>query len=314
MRNKQRYCPVCSSPVFHSDDVFCVRCGARLPEQKQPGAVTTIFKCLAYVAGFFAIQFIVSAVAQVIIAATSSANTFDADFESYLYSEYGKWAWLCGVCEMIILFGFLAVFFAVRHKNFLKEIKVKTVSPAAVGGCAVLGAGAQFAAVLLLTFIYALMPFLAHFSVSEDLDNIVSAPNPVLNFLFIAVITPLMEEVIFRGLVYTRLRRSFNTAAAVVLCGIIFGAAHMNIEQFLYAAPLGMLMAAVFEKYGSLWAPFAVHFAFNGGNYLAGFLPTEGRYEMLAPALTFMGCGLMLLSIAFIFGTSKERSPIERKF
>lgn len=321
MQNKHKYCSFCSAPLVSEGDMFCAYCGARQTPQHSPAFYffISILKSIAYVALFFGIQIVVSIVAEVAIIVKLGAEVVEGDLESVLTSEFGKWSWLCGIAEAILLVGILAVFFAVRKKNLFKEVRAAKLHPAAFGGCVVCGFGAQFAAVILLTLLYALMPFLASFSVSEDLANMMSAPSPLLDFLYIAILTPLMEEIVFRGLVYTRLRRFMNVGAAIVICGLIFGAAHMNIEQFLYAAPLGMLMAAVFEKYGSLWAPFAVHFAFNGGNYLVGYLPEEPA--ALPLALTVMGCGALLLALAFIFCTKSEtkneiKNPlqIERNF
>lgn len=320
MQNDVRYCRRCGAQLIRATDEFCVRCGERqsppvtliTPQRpSKPSFWVSFFKGIAYVALFFGIQLLVTFVGEIVIISKLGIGSSSTDLVTSVYSEIGKWSWLFCIIEAILLFLILGVFFAVRHKKLTREIKMKRMSPAAVGGCAVCGVGAQFAAVIFLTLLYAFMPFLASFSVSDDLANMMSAPSPALDFLYIAILTPLMEEVVFRGLVYTRLRRSLNAGAAIVLCGIIFGAAHMNIEQFLYAAPLGMLMAAVFEKYGSLLAPFAIHFAFNGGNYLAGYLPEKP--EMLVPALAVIGTGFMLISVAFIFCTAKNTSPeIER--
>lgn len=315
MQNNIRYCFRCGLPLAHADDRFCVHCGTDqsgsapvAPAPQKPGFAVSFFKGIAYVALFFAIQLIVTFVGEIVIAANlGDLNASGGDLVEVLTRELGRWSWLFGIVEAAVLFAVLGTFFAVRHKSLAKEIRLAKASPAVLCGSVVCGVGAQFAAVMLLTVLYAVMPFLSAFSVGDELADMMSAPSPVLDFLYIAVITPLMEETVFRGLVYTRLRRSMGAGASIFLCGVIFGAAHLNLEQFLYAVPLGMLMAAVFEKYGSLWVPFAIHFAFNGGNYLAGYLPEKP--EMLVPAIAVIGTGLMFISIAFMLCSHKNTSP-----
>ena len=50
-----------------------------------------------------------------------------------------------------------------------------------------------------------------------------------------SVVTPILEEMLYRGLVYNRLKRSGRTGMAIVISGLIFGLIHFNLVQFLYA-------------------------------------------------------------------------------
>ena len=50
-----------------------------------------------------------------------------------------------------------------------------------------------------------------------------------------ALVTPLLEEVLHRGIVYKRLRLMMDFWPSVLVSALIFAALHFNIVQFLYA-------------------------------------------------------------------------------
>ncbi len=78
------------------------------------------------------------------------------------------------------------------------------------------------------------------------------------------ILVPVLEEYVFRGLVYKRLREWLGMTWAVVISAIIFGMMHMNIVQFVYAGFLGVFLALCVERTKhSLWS----HFGSYGSKY-----------------------------------------------
>ena len=67
-----------------------------------------------------------------------------------------------------------------------------------------------------------------------------------------SVVTPILEEMLYRGLVYNRLKRSGRTGMAIVISGLVFGLIHFNLVQFLYAGLIGIFLAVVYETEGTL--------------------------------------------------------------
>ena len=84
-----------------------------------------------------------------------------------------------------------------------------------------------------------------------------------LQLLFIGLVIPVCEELIFRGLIYMRMRQYANVNSAIMVQALIFALMHGNMAQGIYAFILGVLLAYVFEKYGSLKAPVLVHVSAN---------------------------------------------------
>lgn len=97
----------------------------------------------------------------------------------------------------------------------------------------------------------------------EVVARMIAAPNVLLQILAVGIIGPIMEEVLFRGLVYRRLRDYVGVFWAVILSAVVFGIAHGNLTQGLFAGLFGIVLALMYEHYGSLWAPCAGHIANN---------------------------------------------------
>ena len=77
------------------------------------------------------------------------------------------------------------------------------------------------------------------------------------------LLVPIAEELLFRGLVYQRLRRMFGTGAGIFLSALLFGIVHANWVQFLYAGALGILLAYLAERTGCLLAAMLGHIGAN---------------------------------------------------
>lgn len=82
------------------------------------------------------------------------------------------------------------------------------------------------------------------------------------------LLKPLEEELVFRGLVYGRMRKYFPVRLSVPVSALVFGACHGNIVQLLYGFLMGCILAWSFERYKSLKAPLILHGAVNGAVYL----------------------------------------------
>lgn len=85
----------------------------------------------------------------------------------------------------------------------------------------------------------------------------------MMEILALCVIGPLAEELVYRGFVYQRLRSQTSEITAEVLSALLFGVLHFNIVQGVYAFVLGLLLAHIVYKTGSLLAAAAAHMAAN---------------------------------------------------
>jgi membrane protease YdiL (CAAX protease family) len=96
---------------------------------------------------------------------------------------------------------------------------------------------------------------------------------PVLNvsmILSMAVLVPIMEEVLFRGFLQTWLRGKVSVFKAIMITSLIFALFHYSYTQGIsnieYIAALFLLssfLGFLYEREKSLWAPIGLHVAFN---------------------------------------------------
>lgn len=85
----------------------------------------------------------------------------------------------------------------------------------------------------------------------------------VYELLGSCLLIPIAEELLFRGVVYQRLRVLFGVKWALICSALLFGLVHVNLVQFLYAGILGLLLAFLLEKTGYLYAAILGHIAAN---------------------------------------------------
>lgn len=112
-------------------------------------------------------------------------------------------------------------------------------------------------------------------------------------------ITPIAEELLFRGTVYTYIRRFTKVDVAIVMSALLFGFYHMNGIQGVYAFLMGCLMAYGYEYFGSFIVPVLIHVLANILAYCLTYLPIEGSLFVSWPMCILclavaVGCVLVL--------------------
>lgn len=87
--------------------------------------------------------------------------------------------------------------------------------------------------------------------------------NLVAQIICLGILTPIAEELVFRGLIFKRMREVLSMKRAILISALIFGIYHGNLVQAVYGGVLGALLAYTYEKYGSLKAPILAHMVLN---------------------------------------------------
>lgn len=99
----------------------------------------------------------------------------------------------------------------------------------------------------------------------ELITESTSLPLQILIFFLAVVIAPIVEEMLFRGLIQTTLRSYFRRPWLVIaLTSALFASVHANgtHQPALFALAMGLGYA--YEKSGSLFRPIFMHALFNG--------------------------------------------------
>jgi membrane protease YdiL (CAAX protease family) len=132
----------------------------------------------------------------------------------------------------------------------------------------------------------------------------------VLFVLVVACVVPLVEEVFFRGALYTTLRRSSSAVGAAVLTATCFVLSHADMRVWLPFVLVSMVLTHLRAASGSVLPGLALHVGFNAltlASVLTGVSSPDGA---LAFGLPVMLAG-WAISLALIFAVQylSERSP-----
>ena len=205
---------------------------------------------------------------------------------------------------IIIAGSLLSLFFfwlilLLRKKQPLEELDLaKRMATGKWMAAALIGAGTALAltGIMSLVGIERLLP-----EDAEMLSEFVSG-NFLLSLVAIGLIIPLFEEVLFRGLILNELRKAMRIWPALLLQALIFAAFHLNLLQFIYTLPAGILLGLLYVRWGSLWAPIVVHIAWNSlvvcMNFFLPPLEQAHLWSMLA-------AGIVLVSLPLLFSLSR---------
>jgi len=79
----------------------------------------------------------------------------------------------------------------------------------------------------------------------------------------VVLLAPLGEELLFRGVLFQALRRSVPLWPAIGLSGLAFGLSHVEPIAIVGTFPLGMYLAWLFHRRGTIVSPIVAHLVFN---------------------------------------------------
>jgi membrane protease YdiL (CAAX protease family) len=116
-------------------------------------------------------------------------------------------------------------------------------------------------------------------------------------------VIPICEELVYRGLIYMRMRQYLNVNMSILVSALIFGLVHGNPVQGIYGFLVGILFAYVYEQYGSLKAPILAHVSANMLSLLLMVLnPDLGNAVMV----TVGGILAVVLTLAMVLAIDRK--------
>lgn len=84
-----------------------------------------------------------------------------------------------------------------------------------------------------------------------------------LRLVGLGMIVPIAEELLYRGIIFERLKESFDARIAIGISALIFATVHGNLVQFIYALICGVIFAWLYKEYGTIKAPIFAHATMN---------------------------------------------------
>lgn len=179
---------------------------------------------------------------------------------------------LTGVITIAVLWTHL------RKENRYRNIGLFASSRLSIGTTIGYGIGLMGGALLISAFYTGtvLKGKEAQGDTNAIVDGLDSPAGVALGFLAIAVVAPIVEELLFRGYLQTALSRRMKPWMAIVLSSALFGAIHFQPLAFPILALLGAVFGYLYHRTGSLKVNIALHMANNAFAFLALVLAGSG--------------------------------------
>jgi len=309
-----KLCPFCQKEVYDGA-AFCIYCGRSLSTPAVPREMSrgkkfgmALLHGLLYLAVFLCVQFAVSFVHGFINAISVMIQYGDIpleDLENILREIAMRDTHLMLLISSLLTILVLVLSFCVRHKKPLFEMHLRPVSFRRALLSFALGAALNVVVAVVLSMI----PFPEELMESYSVNTEGLTLGPLwLQILTAVILVPIVEECIFRGLVFTRFRRGMPVLLAGLLSALLFGVVHGHIISVAYAFGLGILFVLLMGRSrDSILVTVLCHMGFNGANYLLGLLGESLNHPAFLLGLTFV-CLAVCVSCLYFLLRRPDRS------
>jgi len=174
---------------------------------------------------------------------------------------------ICAVVTSVVL----SLFFNIDIKNGrIKkrgQIKAMDFIMAIVGG-----AGVSIA----LNIVIALTNMAGKDTTFVEVSDMITSNPLFITIICAGILIPIVEEILFRGLIFNRIKCQYNFVAGLLISSLLFGIYHGNIVQGIYATLLGIFLGFAYHKTKSILIPIFIHM---GGNTFVSIYGKLGENE-----------------------------------
>ncbi len=142
-------------------------------------------------------------------------------------------------------------------------------------------------------------------------------------FIALVIAAPVLEELIFRGIMLDGLLRIYSPTKAVIVSSLLFGLIHLNPAQFVGGALVGCFMGWVYVHTRSVMATILIHASFNLTAFTEGyFIDLEEAIDMSYAevlggwtnyALVVLGSIVVTLGCVFLLDKEFKKSATVAK-
>ena len=182
----------------------------------------------------------------------------------------------------------------VRKHKFTEEVAIKKVGVKTI----ILAVAAAIGAICVIDFGVDLLPIPEALMTGLEESTGEVAGMPFWQSVLVAsIIVPIMEEIVFRGFMFSRLDKAMPTWLAVIITSVTFGLVHGQMIWALLATLTGVVLNIVRIKTGSIVPTIVMHMV---NNSLASLVP-EGALDFEVPTVAVVIIGAVLLAVSLYF-------------
>jgi membrane protease YdiL (CAAX protease family) len=86
----------------------------------------------------------------------------------------------------------------------------------------------------------------------------------IMGFFAVAIVAPIIEEIIFRGWLYGKIRSRLNMIASILIVSLLFGLIHRQWNLGLNTFVTSIVLCGLREMTGTIYSGIIVHMIKNG--------------------------------------------------
>lgn len=99
---------------------------------------------------------------------------------------------------------------------------------------------------------------------SENTEQLLSVIAQMPQFVIVIIILgPVLEEIVFRKIIFSYLYDRYNIWISALLSACIFALAHMELEHFILYTGIGLVFTFLYYKTKRILVPIAAHILMN---------------------------------------------------
>ena len=203
---------------------------------------------------FYAAQFIVGVPMLVIL----GADTLKTPLAATIFSA------------LVYTLSFIFLLFTLKHIKPLKdpvtrnELGLKDLITFSDIGLAIAGFFGYLTFSAILTALFSVLPW---FNLTENqpllYSTLISPLNKVFAAIALVVVGPILEEVIYRGLIYGKLRKKHSLITSILIVSILFGFLHGQWNVGVDVFALSVVACLMRETTGTIYAGIILHILKN---------------------------------------------------
>ena len=161
--------------------------------------------------------------------------------------------------------------------------------------------------ILTLSFAIFLDPLTNALPIPEFVEELLKmlAKKDVWTFLMVGITGPILEEVLFRGIILEGFLKRYSPVKAIFWSAFLFGLFHLNPWQFIPGFLIGLLMGYIYYRTRSLIPVVIIHMVNNCFSYLIMYIYGEDVYSLvdLFPERENYYFFFMAASVLFVLST-----------
>lgn len=129
--------------------------------------------------------------------------------------------------------------------------------------------------------------------------------NSLASVVTVCVLAPVLEEMLFRGIILRSFLRQYRRSHAIVASAVLFGLAHLNVYQFVVGLAVGIVSGWLYERARSLWPCILLHAGYNSATtwIFASLAQENADHDWSPPALVWVASSVF----AFVGATLLQR-------